>query len=194
MQDAIRFSIAEVVERTQVPADTIRSWERRYGRPNPVRTDGNRRAYSEEDIQQILEFRSREKPVSLAPQRSSAEARHGSLTSAYHALDWVAAEDAVTNLMADTTPAKTVTMILNAQDGLEGAAAAFGVTHARAALLRLIPGAAADDSPLVIIAAERPDPGELRLLGTAVLLGFETALAVTKRTPASIIRRESSIT
>lgn len=42
-----------VVDRTGVPADTIRSWERRHGFPVPVRDANNQRLYSEHDIQAI---------------------------------------------------------------------------------------------------------------------------------------------
>lgn len=46
-----------VVDRTGVPADTIRSWERRHGFPTPVRDAQNQRVYSEQDIQAILRLK-----------------------------------------------------------------------------------------------------------------------------------------
>lgn len=46
-----------VVARTGVPADTIRSWERRHGFPNPARDAQNQRMYSEQDIQAILRLK-----------------------------------------------------------------------------------------------------------------------------------------
>lgn len=46
-----------VVDRTGVPADTIRSWERRHGFPNPARDAQNQRVYSEQDIQAILRLK-----------------------------------------------------------------------------------------------------------------------------------------
>ncbi len=47
------YNTRAVVQRTGVPADTIRAWERRYGLPNPKRTPGNQRLYSERDVATI---------------------------------------------------------------------------------------------------------------------------------------------
>jgi methanogenic corrinoid protein MtbC1 len=44
------YNTRAVVQRTGVPADTFRAWERRYGLPSPSRTAGNQRLYSERDI------------------------------------------------------------------------------------------------------------------------------------------------
>lgn len=44
------YNTRAVVNRTGVPADTFRAWERRYGLPYPARTEGNHRLYSERDI------------------------------------------------------------------------------------------------------------------------------------------------
>jgi methanogenic corrinoid protein MtbC1 len=44
------YNTRAVVHRTGVPAGTFRAWERRHGLPNPARTDGNHRLYSEQDI------------------------------------------------------------------------------------------------------------------------------------------------
>lgn len=44
------YNTRAVVQRTHVPADTFRAWERRYGVPSPCRTSGNQRLYSERDI------------------------------------------------------------------------------------------------------------------------------------------------
>lgn len=46
-----------VVDRSGVPADTIRSWERRHGFPNPARDAQNQRLYSEHDIEAILRLK-----------------------------------------------------------------------------------------------------------------------------------------
>ncbi len=47
------YNTRAVVQRTGVPADTFRAWERRYGIPHPERTAGNQRLYSERDIATI---------------------------------------------------------------------------------------------------------------------------------------------
>lgn len=51
------YNTRAVVRRTGVPADTFRAWERRYGVPSPLRTEGNQRLYSERDIRQITWLR-----------------------------------------------------------------------------------------------------------------------------------------
>jgi MerR family transcriptional regulator, light-induced transcriptional regulator len=51
------YNTMAVVQRTGVPADTFRAWERRYGLPLPCRTAGNQRLYSERDIAVIAWLR-----------------------------------------------------------------------------------------------------------------------------------------
>lgn len=53
------YNIKAVVQRTGVPADTVRAWERRYGVPHPERTAGRQRAYAERDIAIIMWLRER---------------------------------------------------------------------------------------------------------------------------------------
>jgi len=48
------FNIKAVVRETGVLADTIRAWERRFGIPSPMRTEGGHRRYSRHDIDIIL--------------------------------------------------------------------------------------------------------------------------------------------
>ena len=51
------YNTRAVVQRTGVPADTFRAWERRYGLPMPARTEGNQRLYSDRDIAIIVWLR-----------------------------------------------------------------------------------------------------------------------------------------
>jgi len=51
--DTPLYNIAAVVQRTGVPATTIRAWERRYDYPKPHRDDDGQRLYSEHDVQTI---------------------------------------------------------------------------------------------------------------------------------------------
>jgi MerR family transcriptional regulator, light-induced transcriptional regulator len=44
------FNLKAVLKETGMGADTLRAWERRYGIPNPQRTPGGHRLYSEHDI------------------------------------------------------------------------------------------------------------------------------------------------
>jgi MerR family transcriptional regulator, light-induced transcriptional regulator len=47
------YPLQYVTEETGVKADTLRAWERRYGLPNPSRSAGGQRLYSEQDIKII---------------------------------------------------------------------------------------------------------------------------------------------
>src|SRR5579864_3377340 len=51
--DTPLYNINAVVQRTGVPATTIRAWERRYDYPKPHRDDDGQRLYSEHDVQTI---------------------------------------------------------------------------------------------------------------------------------------------
>ena len=44
------FNLKAVVRETSLKPDTLRAWERRYGLPNPRRTPGGHRLYSQRDI------------------------------------------------------------------------------------------------------------------------------------------------
>ena len=46
-------SIRVVSNRTGIPADTLRMWERRYGFPRPARRPGGSRVYSEDDVARL---------------------------------------------------------------------------------------------------------------------------------------------
>lgn len=52
-----RYRIRTVSERTGVPAPTLRVWERRYGVPNPERTESSYRLYSERDVELVQRMR-----------------------------------------------------------------------------------------------------------------------------------------
>jgi len=47
---APHYNIQAVEKATGISSRTLRSWERRYGTPNPVRDGGGRRLYSERDL------------------------------------------------------------------------------------------------------------------------------------------------
>ncbi len=51
--------IAEVAHEVGIPAPTIRSWERRYGFPDPDRTGGAHRRYSPDNVEQLRAVRDR---------------------------------------------------------------------------------------------------------------------------------------
>ncbi len=47
------FNLKAVLQETNLSADTLRAWERRYGMPKPQRTAGGHRLYSQYDIETI---------------------------------------------------------------------------------------------------------------------------------------------
>ncbi len=49
-QETPRFNLKATVKQTGVKPDTLRAWERRYGLPNPERSSGGHRLYSQHDI------------------------------------------------------------------------------------------------------------------------------------------------
>lgn len=52
-QLAPTFNLKAVVNETGLKPDTLRAWERRYGLPNPQRTPGGHRLYSQRDIDML---------------------------------------------------------------------------------------------------------------------------------------------
>lgn len=52
----LTLSIGAVSRATGVPANTLRTWERRYGFPRPLRTDGGQRAYSADIVPHLIEI------------------------------------------------------------------------------------------------------------------------------------------
>src|SRR3954454_5942803 len=49
------LTIGDLAERTGVPPATLRSWESRYGFPQPSRLAGGHRRYAERDVAAVLE-------------------------------------------------------------------------------------------------------------------------------------------
>ncbi len=47
------FNMKVVVQETGLKPDTLRAWERRYGKPNPQRTEGGHRLYSQYEIDML---------------------------------------------------------------------------------------------------------------------------------------------
>src|SRR5215210_4253986 len=51
--DAPIYNLKAVVQETGLKPDTLRAWERRYGLPEPQRTDSGHRLYSQNDINML---------------------------------------------------------------------------------------------------------------------------------------------
>jgi len=56
-----RFNINYILQETGLKADAVRAWERRYRLPQPARSDGGQRLYSEYDLQILLWLIKRQK-------------------------------------------------------------------------------------------------------------------------------------
>jgi MerR family transcriptional regulator, light-induced transcriptional regulator len=52
-QDDPIYNIGAVARMTEIPAATLRVWERRYGFPDTARTEGGHRLYSDADVQRL---------------------------------------------------------------------------------------------------------------------------------------------
>jgi len=52
-KDAASFNMKAVVNETGIKPDTLRVWERRYGLPQPERTSGGHRIYSQRDVETL---------------------------------------------------------------------------------------------------------------------------------------------
>jgi MerR family transcriptional regulator, light-induced transcriptional regulator len=53
-RDTPTFNLKAVVQETGIKPDTLRAWERRYGLPEPNRSSGGHRLYSQSDIDTLL--------------------------------------------------------------------------------------------------------------------------------------------
>ncbi len=53
LDEAPIFNLKAVVQETGLKPDTLRAWERRYGIPDPNRTSGGHRLYSQRDIETL---------------------------------------------------------------------------------------------------------------------------------------------
>src|SRR3954447_3628735 len=73
--NSFSLAIKDVAEQTGVAAGTIRMWEQRYGFPEPARTPGGYRVYTEDDvvaIRRVLAYRDRGLSVPAALDRARA--------------------------------------------------------------------------------------------------------------------------
>lgn len=65
------FNLKAVVQETDIKAETLRAWERRYGIPRPERSPGGHRVYSRRDIE-TLHWLKRRKLEGLSISRAAA--------------------------------------------------------------------------------------------------------------------------
>jgi len=106
-----------------VSPNTLRSWERRYGYPQPKRTEGNHRNYELVELQTLRDALAQTGNISsaieLARQRQEAPASGGNLIAALESFDEEAANRAVEESLALRPLERTVEeMLLPAIDEL----------------------------------------------------------------------------
>jgi MerR family transcriptional regulator, light-induced transcriptional regulator len=67
---APRYRVAAVERMTGVPASTLRSWERRYGWPRPLRAASGQRLYSDHDVA-VIRFLDRRRDEGMSMSQAS---------------------------------------------------------------------------------------------------------------------------
>jgi DNA-binding transcriptional MerR regulator len=99
-----------------VSPNTLRSWERRYGFPEPKRTVGNHRNYDLVELQTLREALAQtgniSSAIALARQRQDAPASDGELSTAFTNFDEAAADRAIEASLAVRPLERTVEELL----------------------------------------------------------------------------------
>lgn len=127
------YNTRAVVQRTSVPADTFRAWERRYGVPRPTRTAGNQRLYSDRDIATIAWLRDQTR-AGMTISQAVARLRHeddGRPTADPGSGNWVVPTAQPRPEPGDVPPADRMT---GARDTVVEALVAFDAASADRAL------------------------------------------------------------
>ncbi len=86
------YTISQVTELTGVPENTIRSWERRFGLPEPDRTAGKQRRYTRSDVDLIRAIQSA-REAGRTMDQAIADATSGSTARPAPVLQVVAAPE-----------------------------------------------------------------------------------------------------
>jgi DNA-binding transcriptional MerR regulator len=147
-----------------VSANTVRSWERRYGFPHPQRSAGGHRQYELDDIealkQALAETQNVSSAVALAQQRGLGPASCSRLASAFAAFDEQQADRLLEESLALRSVERTIEEVLlpavadhAEQDPYSTAAYEFAWRHATgwlSALKRLAPPASNASGVLIL--------------------------------------------
>ncbi len=99
-----------------VSPNTLRSWERRYGFPEPKRTEGNHRNYDLVELQTLRDALAQtgniSSAIALARQRQEAPASDDELSIAFESFDEAAADRAIEASLAVRPLERTVEELL----------------------------------------------------------------------------------
>lgn len=164
-----------------VSASTLRSWERRFGWPEPARTSGGHRQYELAEVQALRhaldETRNISTAVALARERGEAPSSPARLREAWEAFDEGAADRLLEQSLALRSVERTIAELLlpavaelSAENG-DAPSAEYELAwrHATgwiAAMRRLAPPASRREGVLLLEATE---PGDLDALHTQAL-------------------------
>src|SRR5947209_809342 len=180
-----------------VSANTLRSWERRYGFPGPQRSAGGHRHYDDLEIealrQALGETQNVSSAVALARRRGTGPSSSTRLSEAFASFEEQQADRLLEESLALRSLERTVEEVLlpavagQAADGRPTASYEFAWRHASgwlSAMKRLTPPATRPEGVLVIDAWAAPDLDALHAQALDVMLrraGLRT-LALTAAT------------
>lgn len=159
--DTPLYNTAAVVQRTGVPAATIRAWERRYGYPKPRRDTGGQRLYSERDIQSIR-WLSDQTAQGVAISRAVAMLRGGHAAPGQSSAAATQAPRSFASLRSDVLQALLALELDRAEALL---AEAFGLYSVEDVCLQLF-------EPLLIEVGDRWHAGELSIAEEHYITAF----------------------
>jgi DNA-binding transcriptional MerR regulator len=180
-----------------VSASTLRSWERRYGFPQPHRSPGGHRLYALADVQALRqtlqEVHNISSAVAIACERGTGPASAGRLAAAYAAFDEEAANRQLEESLALRSVERTIEELLLPgvmSHGVEGegrtAEYEFAWRHATgwlAAIKRLAPPASLPEAVLILDSSGPCDADALHAQALEVVLR-RAGLRALSLTPA----------
>jgi len=164
-----------------VSASTLRTWERRFGYPEPARTGGGHRQYELAEVQALRqaldETRNISTAVALARERGEAPSSSARLRDAWEAFDEAAADLLLEQSLALRSVERTIAELLlpaaadldDPDDGPPSAEYELAWRHATgwiAAMRRLAPPATRPEGVLLL---EATAPGDLESLHAQAL-------------------------
>jgi len=189
-----------------VSASTLRSWERRFGYPEPARTSGGHRQYELAEVQALRqaldETRNISTAIGLARERGEAPSSSSRLREAWEAFDEAAADRLLEQSLALRSVERTIAELLlpavaelcPPDGGAPSAEYELAWRHATgwiAAMRRLVPPATRPEGVLLL---EATAPGDLDALQAQALelalrrAGLRTLLLGERIDPARLGR------
>jgi DNA-binding transcriptional MerR regulator len=197
--NGIRTNAAAVM--LGISPNTLRSWERRYGFPQPRRSEGGHRQYSLTEIESLrhtlAETHNVSSAISLARERGEGPSTHARLVAAFAAFD----EDAANRLLEESLGLRSVertieevlleAVSLQREPGAITAEYEFGWRHATgwlSAQRRLAPSATRSEGVMIFDASAPCDLDALHAQALEVVLR-RSGMRTLSLTPAIDVTR-----